>query len=91
MPDVATSVIPAASWLSPPQIAKQLGIDPAKIIAWINSGQLNAINVAENLAGRPRYRVSSQALEDFLRRRSTSPAPQPVRRRKALFQRKYYT
>jgi hypothetical protein len=77
-------------WLSPPQIAKQLGIDPDKVIGWIRTGQLNAVNVASHVGGRPRYRISSESLENFLRLRSTSPEPKPIRRQKAAFTQKYY-
>lgn len=77
------SVAAPSRWLSPPQVAEQLGIDPEKVIAWIRRGELNAVNVAENIGGRPRYRIDPQELAAFLQRRSTSPAPKPVRRRKA--------
>ena len=35
-----------ASYLSPPKYAEGLGVDPAKVLAWIKSGELRAINVA---------------------------------------------
>jgi excisionase family DNA binding protein len=70
-------------WLSPPQVAEQLGIDPEKVIAWIRRGELNACNVAEIVGGRPRYRIDPAELAAFLQRRSTAPTPKPARRRKA--------
>jgi len=78
-------------WLSPPQVAEQLGIDPGKVIAWIRAGQLAAVNVAENVGGRPRYRIAPEALESFLAGRSTTPQPKPARRKAATFKRKYFT
>ena len=78
-------------WLSPPQVAEQLGIDPGKVIAWIRAGQLAAVNVAENVGGRPRYRISPDALDAFLLGRSTAPDPKPTRRKAAPFKRKYFT
>ena len=77
------------TWLSPPQIAKELGIDGGKVLAWIHSRELIAVDVSETRGGRPRWRVSREALENFLRRRSTSPTETPTRRKKAEAQ-KYY-
>ena len=81
---------PPDRWLSPPQIGRKLGVDPGKIIEWIRRGELRAVNIAENLGGRPRYRVDPAALAAFLDGRSTSPTPKPVRQRKKGFERKYY-
>jgi hypothetical protein len=86
MPSAATP----GRWPSPPQLAQQIGVDASKIIIWIRAGQLNAINVAANLGGRPRYRVDPQEWAAFLAQRSTAPAPKPVRSKKAAFQRKYF-
>jgi hypothetical protein len=68
-----------------------LGIDPAKVVAWIRRGELTAVNVAEFTGGRPRYRISPESLQQFLARRQTTPAPKPVCRRRKCFTRKYYT
>jgi excisionase family DNA binding protein len=68
-------------WFTPPQVAEQLAVDSAKVIAWIRSGALAAVNVG-NGATRPRYRVAPEAFEEFLRRRSTQPAAKPVRTRR---------
>ena len=79
-------------WLTPPQVAAQLGVDPGKVIGWIRRGELTAVNVAESLGGRPRYRISPDALKDFLKRRQTGPQERPTRRRRTKdFERKYYT
>jgi hypothetical protein len=77
-------------WRSPPQIADLLRIEAEKVIAWIKSGQLIAVNVG-NGPLRPRYRISQESLDDFLRRRQTQPpAPRPVRRRKQTSVREYF-
>ncbi len=69
-------------WLTPPQVAEQLAVDPAKVLTWIRSGALAAVNVGEGPL-RPRFRVSPEALSDFLRRRQTTPpTPRPRRRRR---------
>jgi Helix-turn-helix domain len=74
---------PPARWLSPPDVAAQLGIDPEKVIGWIRRGELNAVNVAAgHLGGRPRFRINPDDLAEFLRRRSTLSAPKPARTRR---------
>jgi hypothetical protein len=77
-------------WLTPPEIARKLGVDPSKIVGFIRRGELVAANLAEHRGGRPRYRVSPEALQQFLVGRQATPAPKPVRRRRATFERKYY-
>jgi excisionase family DNA binding protein len=72
-----------SAWLSPPALAAELGVEPPKIIAWIKSGELLAVNVAQNVGGRPRYRISRAEVDRFLARRSSAPAPKEPRRRKA--------
>ena len=69
--------------LTPPKVAKRYGISPEKVVHWILTGELRAINVATNPNGlRPRYRIDEADLEDFERRRAVSgPAPKPTRRR----------
>jgi len=64
----------ARDFLTPPQIAARLKVRPGKVLLWIASGELLAINVAENAAGkRPRWRVSEEALQTFLTSRSCRP------------------
>ena len=68
--------------LTPPQVAKQLGVSPDKIRAWIDKGELNATNVATGKAGRPRYRISETDLADFQKKRQPSKPPPPAPRRR---------
>ncbi len=68
-------------WLSPPQIGKMLGVDPAKVIGWIRRGELKAVNVSDG--SRPRFRIKESDLDAFLERRSAVPTPtKPKRRRR---------
>jgi excisionase family DNA binding protein len=74
-------------WLTPPEVAAELGIEPGKVIAWIHSGELPASDITEKRGERPRWRIRRTDLDDFLRRRqvhqpSESP-PNPARRRPA--------
>lgn len=59
--------------ITPPQLAKLWGIDPAKVLTWIRSGELSAFNGAASTATRPRYLITQQAIEDFQKRRAVSP------------------
>lgn len=79
------------STFSPQQVAERYGVDHFKVLRWINSGQLAAVNVATSPKGRPRWRISEEALADFERRRSNMPAPTTSRRRKsAAVEPRYY-
>ena len=64
---------------SPPQLAKEYGVNPGKVLGWIGSGELSATNVAANLLGRPRWRISPADIAIFEQRRS-SAAPLPKSR-----------
>ena len=69
-------------WHTPPEIARLLRVKPAKVLRWIASGELRAVNTGD--AGRPRWRVSTSAWDEFLQGRSTVPTPivSPRRRRR---------
>jgi excisionase family DNA binding protein len=68
------------AYYTPPDIAKLLGIDSSKVIAWINRGELRAVNVAESKDGkRSRWRIPQESLDDFLRLRASPSAPPVVR------------
>ncbi len=68
--------------LSPPDLARRYGCKAAKIISWIRSGELDAVNVAAKTTGRPRWRIPAAAVEAFETRRSAIPKPaKPARRR----------
>jgi len=76
-------------WLKTADVAQELGVKPDKIRAWINSGELVAVDISEFRGQRPRYRIAREELNAFLERRATrKPARQ--RRSKKTTQRKYY-
>jgi len=70
------------TWLSPPAIAERLGIDAHKVLGWIGRGELKAVNVADHVGGRPRWRIAERDLEAFIARRSSKTEPTKTRRRK---------
>jgi excisionase family DNA binding protein len=78
-------------WYSPPQVAEQLGVNPEKVIGWIRSGELRAINVAARLGSRPRFRIGEADLLAFVQQRSAVPTtPTPKRRKKLANVEKFF-
>jgi excisionase family DNA binding protein len=67
-------------YLTPPEIATRLRVDAHKVLGWIRRGDLRAINVSDGW--RPRYRISPDDLESFLRRREVQPPPPRIARRR---------
>ena len=53
-----------------------------KVHGWIRRGELEAVNVATSLCGRPQYRITPESVRLFEERRSTAPPPKPTRRRR---------
>jgi len=70
-------------YFTPPQVARQLTVKHDTVLAWIHAHELQAVNLAARSGGqRPRWRISKQAIEKFLARRSATPPPKPRRRRR---------
>ncbi|MBP87005.1 MAG: DNA-binding protein [Planctomycetaceae bacterium] len=69
--------------LTPPQVAKMLGVNCDKVLGWIRRGELRAVNVAANPNGRPRYRIDADDLRAFENQRSLTPkSPTRTRRQR---------
>lgn len=79
------------AFLTPPELGRRWGVNPAKVIGWIRSGELDAIDLSSRPGiGRPRYRISTEAIELFESRRaagavSTSQRPKRTRRPGRIF------
>lgn len=71
-----------ACYLTARQYAQRLGIDVGKVLAWIHSGELRAVDVSQYRSGRPRWRIPVDAIAAFEQARSTRPAAKPGRRRR---------
>jgi len=78
------------TYLTPPELAKELRIRPDKVLTWIRSGELAAVDVSETIGGRPRWRISADDLDDFLKRRRAQPAPKVTRRRRRKPSKSYF-
>lgn len=78
---MATKRLDLTPLFSPAEIAKSRGVNVTKVLTWINSGELKAVNYAAKLGGLPRWKVSASALEDFERLRQSGPLTPKVERR----------
>lgn len=69
-----------ATHLTPNQIAKSRGINVTKVLDWINSGELRAVNYATKRGGLPRWKIAPEALDEFEKlRASAAPAKKPAK------------
>lgn len=61
------------TYLTVKDVAELLQVREERVYSWINSGDLQAVNIVKDLASsvRPRYRVSRKSLDAFLRRRTS--------------------
>lgn len=71
-----------AEYFTPPELAKRLRVRLDKVHVWIRRGELRAVNVAENVTGRPRWRISAEAVAEFEQRRTAEAPAKTSRRRK---------
>ena len=61
------------------------------VLGWIRRGELVAIDVSRNQGGRPKWRVTEEALENFeLLRTHQPPAPRRRRRKPATNIKQYF-
>lgn len=67
-------------FLTPPEIAKFLRTDPHKVLDWIGSGALKAVNLSDG--ARPRWKVSPEDLQKFLNTRSNQTATPATKRKR---------
>jgi len=70
------------SYTTPPTVAKSLGVNVCKILVWIRSGELRAIDVSLRRGVKPRWRIAQTDLDTFLAGRTASPPPKVTRRRR---------
>lgn len=68
--------------ITPPTLAKSWGISVDKVLAWIRSGELRAIDVSTRRGGRPRYLIDDGDIEAFEQLRAVQPIPKPKRGRR---------
>ena len=81
---------PAARGYTPNELAKLLRVSPDRIRAWIRTGELGAVNVAQHRCGRSRFVVLPHHLAEFERRRAGGPPPKLPRRRRQTLEIDFY-
>ena len=72
----------AAAGLTVSDVAKRYRVSPDKVRVWIARGELQGINTAAALSGKPRWVITPNALVSFENRRAGGPAPKAQRRRR---------
>src|SRR5262249_45490414 len=68
--------------MTPREASRLLRVSPARIRAWIASGELPAIDTSAVRCGRPRYIILPDRLAQLLRARQASLPPAPPRRKR---------
>lgn len=63
------------------EVATSRGVNVTKVLAWIDSGELKAVNCAKNRNGLPRWKIPAEALAAFDRARASTPSPPPAKAR----------
>ena len=65
--------------VTPPQLARRWGVSADKVLTFIRSGELPAMNLAMRQGGRPRYRIDEGDIADFELRRTVQASPPKAR------------
>jgi excisionase family DNA binding protein len=76
--------------LRPQEVAELFGVGRTKVMAWIASGELRAVNVATRIGASPRFVIDAKDIEAFERRRQVYPEPSSRRVRQKANAQKYY-
>jgi excisionase family DNA binding protein len=63
-------------------LCERFAVGAHTVFAWIRRGELRAINVGRRPHGRPRWRVTQEALEAFELARTPTPPPPRARAQK---------
>ena len=63
------------------EVAERWGCSHSSVLALVYSGDLSAIDISTNPAGRSRYIVPADALHEFEQRRTVAPPSAPPKRR----------
>lgn len=69
--------------ITPPQLARRWGVASDKIVHFIRTGELRAIDVSTRRGGRPRYLIDERDIEAFEQARSVQPITRPTRRKRS--------
>jgi excisionase family DNA binding protein len=62
-------------------LCERFAVGEHTVLAWVRSGELRAIDVSRKQGGRPKWRITQEALEAFALARTSTPPPPRGRRR----------
>lgn len=62
-------------------VAARLAVPEGRVLAWIKSGRLRAIDVSEGAGCKHRWRITPESLAEFEATRSVTTTPRARRRR----------
>jgi hypothetical protein len=80
----AMVTVAAKRKVTPPELARRWGISADKVVHWIVSGELRAIDASTRRDKRPRYLIDEDDIAAFeAARQVTPPAPAPTRRKRS--------
>ncbi|MEM8738957.1 MAG: hypothetical protein AAGG38_10845 [Planctomycetota bacterium] len=80
---MSTSLAPT---YTPPDLAKAEGVKPTKVLDEIRAGRLEAHDVSSKPGvGRPRYRITLEAIERWRKLRAAVPPATPAGRARRRF------
>jgi transposase len=63
-------------------LQERFAVGEHTVLGWIRRGELRAINVGRKTDGRPKWRITPEALNEFELLRSATPPAKATRRRK---------
>jgi hypothetical protein len=70
--------------VTPPELGRRWGVSADKIVFFILSGELRAIDCSRRRGERPRYLIDEADIAEFeAARQVTPPAPAPTRRKRS--------
>lgn len=79
-------VMTSSSTFSVRDVCEYLAVTEHTVLSWIRGGELKAFNVGRNRSGgKPRWRITREALDDFIALRTPTPPIPKVRRRRSSF------
>jgi excisionase family DNA binding protein len=89
--DPPTTLATPGRGLTPRELARLLRVSADRIRAWIQAGELGAVDTSRRRCGRPRYVILPHHLAAWERgRQAANPPPRPTRRRKSITEVDYY-
>jgi hypothetical protein len=70
--------------ITPPRLARRWGISDDKVLAWIRSGELRAMDASTKRGGRPRFLIDEADIAAFEAARAISgPAASRPRKKRS--------